>query len=182
VRQAVTSLLRELRKLEPDQYYYTGSEFHITVLSLFTVTLNFEPSFAQKVHYLDAADAALNRARPIEIMFEGITASPSAIMISGFFETDELNKVRDNLRRELRLRGLAKGLDERYKLETAHMTVVRFRAPLGDPERFARALVRAQKRPFGSTTIRSLAVVENDWYMSHRTTVPLKRYSVRNRH
>jgi 2'-5' RNA ligase len=98
-------------------------------------------------------------------------------MIQGFFETDELHELRDRLRRQLRLRSLEKGVDERYRLQTAHMTVVRFRTPLRHAGRFAAALEQARRRPFGITAVRSFILVENDWYMSRHTTVSLKRYS-----
>ncbi len=177
VRQSVGSFLRELCRLEPDQYYYTASEFHLTVLSLFTATADFESFFAQKERYLAAVDRALNEAIPIRILFEGITASPGTVMIQGFFDTEALHELRDRLRRQLRLCGLARGVDERYRLQTAHMTVVRFRAALRHPARFAAALEQARRRPFGVTAVRSFLLVEkNDWYMSRHTTIPLKHY------
>jgi 2'-5' RNA ligase len=176
VKESVASFLRELHGLEPDQYYYAASEFHVTVLSLFTATVYFDPFVAQKERYIEAVDAALRSATPIRIVFDGITASPGTVMIQGFFESNELRELREGLRRQLRLRGLEKGVDERYRLETAHMTIARFRAPLRHAERFAKALEQARRRPFGVTTARSLSLVENDWYMSRRATVVLKRY------
>jgi 2'-5' RNA ligase len=176
VKESVTLFLRDLRRFEPGQYYYAASEFHVTVLSLFTATADFEPFAGRKERYIEAVDAALKRATPIRIVFDGITASPGTVMIQGFFETNELHELRDGLRHQLRLRGLDKGVDERYRLQTAHMTIVRFRAPLRHTERFAKALEQARRRPFGVTTMRSFSLVQNDWYMSQRATVVLKRY------
>jgi 2'-5' RNA ligase len=172
----VMKFLRELRRLEPDQHYYMPSELHLTILSPFTTTLNHRPFFARLKKYVSAVDAALHRARPMRIEFRGITASPGAILIQGFFADSALNDLRDELRRELRARGLTAGLDTRYRLETAHLTVARFRAPLRDPKKFAAALARARKRSFGSTTIRHPSLVKTDWYMSHQTAETVKRY------
>jgi 2'-5' RNA ligase len=61
-------------------------------------------------------------------------------------------------------------------LKTAHMTVVRFRAPLRDSEQFASTLEHSRSRLFGTASIRSLSLVKNDWYMSHRGLQTLKRY------
>jgi 2'-5' RNA ligase len=97
-------------------------------------------------------------------------------MIQGFFDNDALNDLRDALRSQLRVRGLAEGVDRRYRLEFDHMTVARFRAPLVESERFATVLEQARGRSFGVTTVRSLSLVENDWYMSHRVTETVKRY------
>jgi len=172
----VALFLREIRRLEPDQYYYSPSEFHLTILSLFTATENFLPFCAQKERYIAAVDSAVQKTSPVRIIFKGITASSSAVMIQGFFETQKLNRLRDRLRRQLGARGLGKGIDQRYRLQTAHMTVVRFCAPLRHPEAFAQALEQARRRTFGAMAVRRFYLVQNDWYMSRRITSTLKRY------
>jgi 2'-5' RNA ligase len=176
VRERVGALLRELRRLEPYQYYYTPSDLHITMLSLFTATVAPEPFFARTERYVSAADAALRIAGPILIEFAGLTVSPGAILVQGFIEDEALNDIRDNLRRELRVRGLAKSLDGRYRLETAHMTVVRFRAALRDGTKLAAALERLRSRQFGTTNIRNLSLTKNDWYMTRQVLETVKRY------
>jgi hypothetical protein len=93
VRQRVAAFLRQLRHLEPDQYYYAPSEFHLTVLSLFTATANYRQFLAQAGFYVSAVDAALRKVAPIRIEFSGVTASSGAIMIQGFFENEALNEV-----------------------------------------------------------------------------------------
>ncbi len=176
VRQRVSGFLKELRQLEPEQYYYRDAEFHVTVLSLFTATVDYEPFFAQAEHYVSAVDAALAKATPIRVAFTGVTASPNAVMIQGFVEDDSLNDLRDALRTQLRNRGLTGSVDSRYRLETAHMTVMRFRDRLRDSERFAARLEQARQRKFGSSCIRSLRLVKNDWYMTRRVLETVSRY------
>jgi 2'-5' RNA ligase len=175
-RRRVMKFLRELRRLESDQHYYAPAELHLTILSPFTTTLNHQPFFARLKKYISAVDAALLRAGPMRIEFAGVTTSSGAILIQGFFADNALNNLRDELRRELRARGLTAGLDTRYRLETAHLTVARFRAPLRDPKKFAAALKRARHRSFGSTTIRRPALVKTDWYMSRKTLETVKDY------
>ena len=176
VRQRLAAVLRDLRQIEQEQYYYSPSEFHVTVLSLFTATLNPNPWLAQKSHFIAAVDAALKRVAPIRIDFKGVTASRGAVLVQGFPDNESLNGLRDLLRSQLKLHGLGEGVDQRYRLRTAHMTVVRFRSPLSDSRRFAAALEEARQKAFGMTTVRSLSLVENDWYMSHRATRILKSY------
>jgi hypothetical protein len=79
----------------------------VTVLSLFTATVDFGPFFAQKEQYIAAVDAALNsrNTAPTRILFEGVTASPGTVMIQGFFETKALNELRNRLRRECNASG-----------------------------------------------------------------------------
>jgi len=177
IRKHVARFLRQLKEVEPEQYYYFVSEFHLTILSMFTATLNPEPFFARIEHYVSAVNLALRKVASIQIEFRGVTASPSTVMIQGFFESDALNDLRDALRDQLRIQNLSDGLDRRYRLETAHMTVARFRAPLRDGEGFARTLEEARQRPFGLMRIRSLSLVRNDWYMSHQALEIVKRYS-----
>jgi 2'-5' RNA ligase len=176
VRGKVATFLRELRRLEPEQYYYARADFHLTILSLFTATVAHKRFLAHTEKYLAAVDSALQKAGPIRIEFVGVTTSPGAIMIQGFPDSDSLNDLRDNLRQQLRVRGLTKGLDVRYRLETAHMTVARFRAPLRDSKHFAGVLARSRRRSFGTMTIKSLSLVTNDWYMTHQTLETLNRY------
>jgi 2'-5' RNA ligase len=179
VRQRVGTFLAELRALEPETYCYTPASFHVTVLSLFTATVEPGPHYAQTERYLDAANAALRHPPTITIEFTGITASPGAVMIQGFPDSSALNDLRDALRHELHARGLGDGLDSRYQLETAHMTVLRFRAPLRDPTGFAAALDRARDRPFGTTRLRQVVLVRNDWYMTRRVVETVRRYRLR---
>jgi 2'-5' RNA ligase len=174
----VAAFLSELRRLEQDQHYYAPSELHVTVLPLFTATVEHERFFARTEQYAAAVDSALRKLAPIRIEFDGVTASPAAIMIQGFCENEALNRARDALRRQVRSRGLAGGIDGRYRLETVHMTVARFRARLRDSEQFAATLEQARHLPFGVTDITSINLVKNDWYMSRRITETIERYHV----
>jgi 2'-5' RNA ligase len=176
LRRTLAQFLHELRRLEPDQYYYTPSEFHLTILSLFTATVEHGPFFAQKERYFDAVAGALKGVGQVRLMFRGITASPGAVMVQGFFQSGALPRLRARLRRQLTRHGLAAGIDQRYRLRSAHMTVLRFCSPLRHPGRFALALEQARRRAFGSLSIRELLLVENDWYMSRSASRTLKRY------
>jgi 2'-5' RNA ligase len=168
IRRAVAKFLGQLQRIEPDQHYYASSEFHVTVLSLFTATVDHEPFLARTAQYRAAVDSALRNASPLQIEFAGITASPAAILVQGFCDDEAINEVRKALRHELTLRGLAEGADGRYRLETAHMTVARFRAPLRDPARWVAALECARQLPFGKCTIGRVRLVRNDWYMTRQ--------------
>ncbi len=181
VRRNVRFLLRELRQFEPDQYYYSTTELHVTVLSLFTATIDHRRFFAQKARYIAAVKRALSGARPLRLHFEGITASPGSVMIQGFFDDNTIDNLRDTLRAELKARGLAEGLDQRYRLETAHMTMLRFREPLRDCANFAASLESARTRAFGTTQVQNLSLVQNDWYLSRHTTAVVKRYRLPSR-
>ena len=176
VRRDAQAFVRQMWRIAPDQYYYSASDLHVTILSLFTATINHTPFFAERDHYISAVNAALKNAQSLVLKFEGVTVSPGTVMIQGFFENNALNDLRDYLRNELGTWGLGVGVDERYRLETAHMTVARFRAPLRDGYRFAMMLEKNRTRRFGTSIVRNLSLVANDWYLSRHSTEVLERY------
>lgn len=109
VRRSVADFLAELRTLAPGQYYYSASELHVTVLSLFTAAINSAPLLAQTQEYAAAVEVTLAHDAPMRIDFEGVTASSGTVMIQGFPTNDSLNEMRDKLRAELRDRGWVPG-------------------------------------------------------------------------
>jgi 2'-5' RNA ligase len=176
VKQTIACFVRKLRHIDPQQYYYLPAEFHVTVLSLFTATADHEPFFALQDRFVAAVDGVLKRLTPICIRFIGVTVSPGTVMVQGFLEGEDLNRLRDDLRHQLRDNDLATTVDQRYRLCTAHMTIARFRCPMQDSAAFALALEGARRRVFGTTTVREMFLVSNDWYMSRRATRSVKRY------
>ncbi len=101
-----------------------------------------------------------------EIGFAGITLSRGAVMACGYPHGPALETLRERLRIQLRARGLDASLDQRYRLVTAHATLLRFAAPLQQPARFAALLEELRREPFGSMRVDALELVVNDWYMS----------------
>ena len=161
-----SALLRELAQIEPHQYFYQRSEFHITVLSLFRATENFEPCFAKIPAYLTALQPVLSAAEHFAVRFRGITATKSSIMVQGFPKDGQLERLRDRLRKALRSKSLGEGLDERYRIITAHTTIMRFRTQPQDLRRFVQVLGSHREQNFGQLTFQTVQLVKNDWYMS----------------
>jgi 2'-5' RNA ligase len=176
VQQRVGAFLDELREVDSDQRYYEAGEMHVTFLSLFTATVEHEALFARTPEYVAAVGSWVRGLAPFSVSFAGVTASPGAVMVQGFLDAQVLNEGRDELRRVLRARGLGDGVDLRYRLETAHMTAVRFRAPLRDGRRLARILERGRDLEFGEMEVRELELVRSDWYMSRGCTEGLGRF------
>lgn len=176
VQGRVTAFLHELREIDSEQYYYEAAELHVTMLSLFMATLDHARLLARYNEYLEAVGTALTQAPSFEIEFTGVTLSREAILVQGFPNNTVLNDLREGLRRELRARGLNEGLDGRYLLQMAHMTVVRFRQSLRDSELFGRVLSKYRDHNFGKATVKELQLVRNDWYMSQQAVEVLERF------
>ncbi len=176
IRERIAAFLDRLRALEPAQYYYHPDELHLTILGVFSATEEWQPAFARTPEFHAAVAAGVKSLRPFALQFDGLTASPAAIVVQGFTDATALNAARDRLRDELRARGLAMRLEVRFRLEVAHMTAVRFTQPLRDSRAFAQALEKARTHDFGAMTVDALELVQNDWYMSRGRTVPVHEY------
>lgn len=150
--------------LEPEQRYQPASDLHHTVLSLFTATVDHQPHMARLPDYLGAVSEVVAGTSPFTIDVRGVTLTPGAVLAQGFPRDDTLAVLRDKLRRAISARGLGGALDQRYRLVTAHMTIVRFAVPLREPERFVSALQEARSTDFGSTRVEQLELVFGDWF------------------
>lgn len=166
VSSRVAHFLDSLKRLEPDQYYTRPEELHVTVLALFTATEQYQPYFSKEEDYRQAVREALQDAPAFTLAFAGVTASRGVIMVQGFPQGEALNAIRQSLRNALGRVGLGHGLDNRYPIRAAHLSVARFAAPLSAPERTADFLLAHRETDFGGTTVRRLETVANDWYLS----------------
>jgi len=162
----------------PRQYRQPRSDLHVTVLSLFTVTADYGPHLARRADYAAAARAAVDDLPAFDIDFEGITISRGAVLAKGFPRDGTLEALRARLRDALRARGLDGTLDQRYRLVTAHSTLLRFVAPPLEPVRLAGALAEMRNVPLGPLRVNSLQLVINDWYMSGAAVEPVATFAL----
>lgn len=159
-------LLDQLGEIEPQQYRHPPADMHVTILSLFTVCEDYHGQLARCEEYRAAVRDAVQGVPPFEIEFRGLTASRGAVLAQGIPRGDTLDALRERLRAQLRARGLDASLDGRYKLITAHATLLRFMRPLAQPARFADALAGLRDAPLGTMQVSSVELALNDWYMS----------------
>jgi len=178
VCQRFAAFLDQLKQVAPEQYFYRASEYHLTVLSLFTATEEFGAHWADRATYRAAVDQALHNGHPFSVRYEGITASNSAVMIQGFAQGSHLDRLRAALRDALRAFGLGAGLDQRYAIETAHSTVLRFSSQPKDMPQLLALMEAHRAADFGVSTFNKLQLVKNDWYMSAGRVEILAEYSL----
>ena len=100
------------------------------------------------------------------------------MLATGFPRDATLERLRARLRDALRARGLDGMLDQRYRLVTAHSTLLRFVAPPADPARLAAALAVVRAEPLGTLHVDSLQLVVNDWFMSSAAVDLIETYTV----
>ena len=99
-------------------------------------------------------------------------------MLRGYPNDDTLNRFRDWLRDAFRNSPLRQTLDQRYTLQTAHSTVVRFRRPFKDTDAFLSALESCREQDFGSFRLERMELVLNDWYQRRENTRELGRFQL----
>ena len=177
VAERISLFLTELAVAEADQYFYHPNEFHLTLLSLFTATPDYKPLYKKQSAFIGAADQVLSQARPFKIRFRGVTAAPGAVMIQGFPEDDSLNVLRNKLREQLSENGLGDGLDARYPIITAHITVFRFQQQPNKVESFLKCLRQYRLFDFGEMNVSAVQMVENDWYMSRNKVKVIRQWA-----
>jgi 2'-5' RNA ligase len=176
VVEQFTALNHRLAQVEPDQYYYQPAQFHITVLSLFTATEHCAPYFARLADFLAASGVVLASAPGFAAAFHGVTATPNGILAQGFPQDGHLEALREKLRKALREQDLGQGLDTRYRLKTAHATLMRFQRPAQALLRLVELLKEYRDFHFGDCRFQTLQVVKNDWYMSTDRVEVLAEY------
>ena len=170
VKRKIQEFLQQLRTIEPDQYYYPEGDIHITVMSIISCYKGFNLDQISVPDYLKILNDCLTPFSEFTIDFSGITLSPSAVLIQGFPKQPILNEIRNQLRVAFRKSTLQQSLDQRYAIQTAHATVVRFRRPVDRKKAFLEVLAQFRDFQFGSFKTDSLELVANDWYQKKSRT------------
>jgi 2'-5' RNA ligase len=178
-KNAAQAFLNELKEIDPDQYYYPDSDIHVTVMSIISCYDGFDLASISIPDYVAIIEKSLENIHDIEINFQGITASPSAIMLQGFPNTNSLEEFRNNLRANFKASGLEESIDKRYAIQTAHSTVARFRKPIDNKEKLLALLEKYRDFNFGKCKVENFYLVYNDWYQRKKWVKELHEFKSR---
>lgn len=179
VCERVKQFLDEIAIVAPEQHFYQPQEFHMTVLSVIPGSELWWQEAQRLSDYLAALDEVLEKCPAFSVAFRGVSASPEAVMIQGFPVNNSLAELRNDLREVLAKHGLDKNLDRRYKIATAHLTIVRFYRPMKSWQPLKVLLAANRNRDFGIARFHSVQLVEADWYASADTARRLKEYPLK---
>lgn len=175
----IQTFINELKKAEPEQYFYPDSDIHITVMSIISCSENFTLNQISPNEYIEVICRSLVEVDKIKIHYKGITVSPSAIMIQGFPSDETLNNLRNRLRENFKKSGLQQSIDSRYEISTAHSTVMRFQEELQNPKKLIEITEKFLDYDFGAFEVKNLELVYNDWYQRKNTTRVLGDFGLR---
>ncbi|WP_010135830.1 2'-5' RNA ligase family protein [Ochrovirga pacifica] len=164
IKNKINDFLLNLKKIEPNQYYYPKSDIHITVMSIISCYHGFKLSQIDKNIYIETIHQCLSNIPSFSIQFKGLTASPSCIMVQGFLTDNTLKQIRNNLRTNFKNSDLQHSIDKRYTIQTAHSTIFRLKNKLNNKEKFLDLIEQYQNYEFGTFRVNSLELVFNDWY------------------
>ena len=178
VLDEIQDFCTRINGIEPNQYFYPPSDVHITVLSIISCYEGFALGQINVAEYIETIAPVLNRHSKFQIQFEGITASESAVLIQGFPAADALENLRNDIRQVFKATMLEHSIDSRYRLETAHATVIRFKEPLANKQRFLHELQMHRHHPFGVSDVTDIELVFNDWYQSAAKVRLLKSFKL----
>ncbi|MFV5696326.1 2'-5' RNA ligase family protein [Flavobacterium sp. LB3P122] len=163
-KKNIQGFLDELKQIDPELYYYPSSDIHITVLSIISCYDGFDLATISIPDYAAVIEKSLVEIKDIAINFKGITASPSAIMLQGFTNSNSLDDLRNNLRKNFTNSGLEESIDKRYSINTAHATVARFRKKISNKDKWIEILEKYRNFDFGNFKVDKYNLVYNDWY------------------
>ncbi|WP_304196888.1 mutarotase [Flavobacterium alvei] len=175
-KNKIQAFLDELKEIDPNQYYYPNSDIHITVMSIISCYDDFDLTSISIPNYVSLIQKTLYGIADVAIDFTGVTASPSAVMIQGFTNSNVLNNLRNNLRMHFKDSGLEESMDKRYTIQAAHSTVVRFRKPLKNKQKLIEILEKYRNFHFGKFKIQRYYLVYNDWYQREKWVKELHEF------
>jgi 2'-5' RNA ligase len=178
VQDSINTFLLELAEAVPGQYFYRPEEFHVTVLAIISGSESWQDKIQHLAAYQSIIDEVLKRHRKFSIAFQGVTASLSAVMIQGFPGDETLARIRDELRDAFWKNKFGEQLDVRYKINTAHITVMRFCNANVDGKRLLTKLQANRTTDFGETRVAELELILGDWYASASTARTLQKYKL----
>ncbi len=180
VSEKIQRFLTELKVIDPAPYYYPTSDLHITVLSIISCYAGFEVNKTEAQSYIDVINAALSKYPSFPITFSGVCISPSTVLLQGCYEAGTLDSLRDAIRNAFRQTDLKQSIDKRYRLSTAHSTVVRFSAPVARKKEFLDILQQYRAHNFGTINVKAVEFVHNDWYQRAEKTSLLAKFPLVN--
>ena len=178
VSEEINQMLADIQAVSPNQYYYPKSDLHLTILSVISCYVGFTLGAINPGAYVQIIRSVAEHIPPFCIRFRGVTASPSCILVQGFPDDNQLNDLRDLLREAFSQSGLQHSVDARYRLETAHVTAIRFRKPPVKPANFVKKLAEYRDCDFGRCIIDELELVGNGWYQQKGNVEMVRRFTL----
>jgi len=165
VERQLTAINQHLRKVAPHHFYYEASRFHFSIISLITAYETFDLKKTPLQLYERTIREVLSIFPPFDVEFAGVGATRSSIIAKGFPIGGTLEAIREMLRQRLRSAGLGRGIDERYRSLSAHVTLGRLKV-MDDFDPLIACLDKLHEVQLERMCVSQAQLVINDFYMS----------------
>ena len=164
----IEKCINKVKEIESDSmYFYPSSDFHITVIDILKGEIGRK--IPENINdYINCINECAKQIKPFEIEFEGLTASDNAVLVKGFYD-NELQKFRELLRESLSKNNLK--LEERYKTISSHITIVRNKDKLKNPEKLISFIENESKNNFGKMKVDSFELCFHNWYDTKKQAI-----------
>lgn len=162
----------------PNQYFTPASDIHLTVLTVVSCYDGFHHDPEMDEAYCNVFSECTRQLPPPQIIFTGISASPSCLLLRGVPANCHLRELRHQLKCRLKASSLPHSVDLRYPLTTAHATLMRFVAK-DDISKFTAYIKANQNHYFGTQRIDEVEFVTNDWCHKKSNTKLIKTFELR---
>jgi hypothetical protein len=127
VVQYVLSIQEYLRGSEPDQYYYPRSDLHLTLVEICHSRPPEDASFIAGVVCSEMRRIAATTSPP-NVDSPMLVFDSHGIALNFLPTDDALQNARQSILQELSNLGIS--MDSRYEIKSAHVTLMRYIAPL----------------------------------------------------
>lgn len=165
VASKFVEVTERLRQVSPKHFYYDIPRFHFTILSLITASEKVQIELELVKRYEQVIKEVLLKFSPFYVAFEGVCATHNSIIAKGFPLDETLEELRDALRHRLLEAGLGEGLEDRYRIQGAHVTLARFKVK-EDFSSLIKVLDQLREVFLDQMRVMKTQLVKNDFYMS----------------
>ncbi len=176
IAAALTEIMADFKSTEPAQYYYPATDIHLTILSIISCYPGFKPDKINVPDYCAALRQIIQFIPSFRLSYIGLTASPGGILVQGFPQGNGLDNLRAGLRNSFQSSVIQHTIDQRYRIQTAHSTIIRFKSNILNPPTLVAKLKKYEHRFLGTFEVNKLELVYNDWYQRAQNTVVLDEY------
>lgn len=159
---------KEIKAIEPQQYYYPDTDLHVTIIDLISASIEFTRDEAVINKSIKIIENAIIGIKPFEIQFKGIIVSNGAILVKGYY-SEELPQLRGKLRKIAIERDF--DLKERYQSISAHTTIGRFMTKISNNGQFLERIREYHDFEIGTIRVNELELVIHDWYNSQKEEI-----------
>ncbi len=176
ITAAIAEMMADFRLTEPEQYYYPPADIHLTILSIISCYPNFKLNEIDPATYSSTLRQIIQLIPAFRITYQGLTTSTGGILVQGFPQSNGLDELRSAIRFAFQNYDFQHSIDSRYKIHTAHSTIIRFKKSLRSPLNLLAKLKKYEHHFFGVFEVNKLELVYNDWYQRAENTVVLDEY------